>query len=162
MGGAGAALAEGSAGGVFAASNDPAGNSIVAFARDGDGTLTPAGTYATGGRGDGFPDNSVNSVILGEESPTNHLSHEHRFLFAANLGSDSISVFRYNAPAGLTLVGTESRGISHSTSIALGGDVLYVLNATRINCDPGATANITGFRVRSDGSLIPIPAPLAP
>lgn len=66
-------------------------------------------------------------------------------------------MFRYNAPAGLTRVGIESRGINHPTSIALHGNVLYVLNAQRINCDPGTGANITGFRVSDDGSLTPIP-----
>ncbi len=148
---------QGGAGGVFAASNQTSGNKIVAFRRAADGTLTNAGSYDTDGTGDGFPDNSVNSVILGTESPTNHLGHEHRFLFAANLGSNSLSVFRYNAPAGLTRVGIESRGINHPTSIALHGNVLYVLNAQRINCDPGTGANITGFRVSDDGSLTPIP-----
>jgi len=156
-GGNSAPSAEGGAGAVFAASNQPSGNKIVAFRRAGDGTLTAAGTCPTGGTGDGFPVNSVNSVILGEESPTNHLSDDHRFLFAANLGSSSISIFRYEAPAGLKLVGVESRGISHPTSIALHGNVLYVLNAQRINCDPGAGANITGFRVGGDGTLTPIP-----
>lgn len=66
-------------------------------------------------------------------------------------------MFRYNAPAGLTRVGIETRGINHPTSIALHGNVLYVLNAQRINCDPGTGANITGFRVSDDGSLTPIP-----
>jgi len=153
---------QGGAGGVFAASNQPSGNKIVAFRRGADGSLTQAGTYPTGGSGDGMPDNSANSVILGEESPTNHLSHEHRFLFAANLGSNSISVFRYQAPAGLQLLGTESRGISHPTSLALRGNVLYVLNAQRFNCDPGTGANITGFRLGEDGSLTPIPGSTRP
>jgi len=154
-GGNSAPSAEGGAGAAFAASNQTSGNKIVAFRRAGDGTA--AGTYPTGGTGDGFPDNSVNSVILGEESPTNHLSHDHRFLFAANLGSSSILIFRYEAPAGLKLVGVESQEISHPTSIALRGNVLYVLNAQRINCDPGTGANITGFRVGGDGTLTPIP-----
>ncbi len=108
-------------------------------------------------------------MILGEESPTNHLSHEHKFLFAANLGSNSISIFRYDAPAGLKLAATESRGINHPTSIALRHNVLYVLNAQRINCDPPAgagdpapEANITGFRVGGDGSLTPIPGSTRP
>src|SRR5207245_7741251 len=36
---------------VFAQTDDPAGNAIVAYARHHDGTLTFAGTYATGGNG---------------------------------------------------------------------------------------------------------------
>ena len=36
---------------VFVQTDDPAGNSIVAYARHNDGTLTFAGTYATGGNG---------------------------------------------------------------------------------------------------------------
>ena len=161
-GGQGDSGGEGGAGGVFAASNQPSGNKIVAFRRAADGKLAETGVYPTGGTGDGLPDNSANSVILGEESPTNHLGHEHRFLFASNLGSNSITVFRYNAPAGLTRVAIESRGISHPTSIALHGNVLYVLNAQRFNCDPGTGANITGFRVGDDGSLTPIPGSTRP
>src|SRR5207253_3375965 len=36
---------------VFVQTDDPAGNSIVAYARHDDGTLTFAGNYATGGNG---------------------------------------------------------------------------------------------------------------
>src|SRR6266576_528627 len=36
---------------VFVQTDDPAGNSIVAYARHDDGTLTYGATYATGGNG---------------------------------------------------------------------------------------------------------------
>src|SRR5260370_2098168 len=41
----------GSAGAVYTMTNSPAGNAIEAFARAADGSLTPAGTYPTGGTG---------------------------------------------------------------------------------------------------------------
>ena len=40
---------------VYALSNDPAGNAVVAFARAPDGTLSPAGSFPTGGTGTGAP-----------------------------------------------------------------------------------------------------------
>ena len=40
-------------GGVFVSTNGLNGNAVVAFARAADGTLTPAGTFATGGTGIG-------------------------------------------------------------------------------------------------------------
>src|SRR3954447_25713250 len=36
---------------VFVQTDDPAGNTVVAYHRDGDGTLTQAGSYPTGGLG---------------------------------------------------------------------------------------------------------------
>ena len=38
-------------GAVFVQTDNTAGNRVVAYDRAADGTLTPAGSYATGGRG---------------------------------------------------------------------------------------------------------------
>ena len=45
--------ASNSVGQVFTSSNSPAGNAILAYDRAADGSLTPAGSYPTGGLGTG-------------------------------------------------------------------------------------------------------------
>src|SRR5258708_14713706 len=72
----------GSAGAVYTMTNSPAGNAIEAFARAADGSLTPAGTYPTGGTGG--PLRSGHSV-----PPSTHGS----VLVKAKPGSNPISAF---------------------------------------------------------------------
>ena len=40
---------------VFAQTNDARGNELVAFTRDEEGRLANAGSYSSGGRGNGTP-----------------------------------------------------------------------------------------------------------
>ena len=44
-------VGSGSGRAVFVQTDNTAGNRVVAYERAADGTLTPAGSYATGGRG---------------------------------------------------------------------------------------------------------------
>jgi hypothetical protein len=60
---------------VFVRTNDPSGNSIVAFRRNSDGTLTLATSYRTGGNGGrtsgsaSDPLSSRGSLVLGPAAP---------------------------------------------------------------------------------------------
>ncbi len=153
-------------GAVFSMSNDPAGNSVVAFYRADDGTLTPAGTFSTDGLGSGGFEDSANSLVLGSaggESAPNNFIDDSTLLFAANAGSNDISVFQVNA-AGLELVDVEPSQGMRPVSITVHDGVVYALNNdetdgsdAELNCREGANPAVTGFRVSEGGDLTPIP-----
>jgi 6-phosphogluconolactonase (cycloisomerase 2 family) len=92
--------------------------------------------YATGGKGSGKPHlASQASVVL-------HDDH----LLVTNAGSDEVSLFAVE-PDGLQLAGRVGSGGSGPTSIAVRGDLVYVLN--------NGTPSISGFTL-ADGSLKPL------
>jgi 6-phosphogluconolactonase (cycloisomerase 2 family) len=124
---------------VYALTNDPNGNRVSIFLRDGNGQLRPAGSVATGGRGVDSGLGSQGSLVL---SPNG------RQLFAVNAGSNQVSSFviRRNAPA---LVDVVPSGGEKPISLTLNADRLFVLNA-------GGVPNITGLTVDADGRLLPM------
>lgn len=124
---------------VYVMSNDAAGNAILAFDRAADGTLTPAGTFPTGGLGSGAGLGSQGALIL---------SRDGRFLFAVNAGSNEISSFRVR-PGGLILADTVSSNGERPISLAHDGRRLVALNA-------GGSGNVTAFTVGPSGQLRPI------
>jgi 6-phosphogluconolactonase len=130
-----------SPGAVYALTNSPQGNAVLVYGRGGDGSLTPAGSFATGGAGSGAGLGSQNAVIV---------SDDHQWLFAVNAGSNSISSFRIRPGQVLELADTVPSGGSMPTSVAFRRGLLYVLNA-------GVPNNVTGFAVAGDGRLTPLP-----
>jgi DNA-binding beta-propeller fold protein YncE len=130
---------------VFAATDNTSGNQVVAYYRAPDGTLSPAGSYATGGLG-GVLAGSVVDHLASQGS----LSYDpgHGLLYAVNAGSDTISVFAVNGDR-LTLRQVLSSGGSFPVSVAVHGDLVYVLNAL-------AGGRLAGYRVLG-GGLVPIP-----
>ncbi len=138
------AQAEDGAGAVYAMTNANGGNSIVAYHRAADGTLTLAGTFATGGSGE----TTEPGDALGASNPL-ILSPGNRWLFAVNAGSNSISVFQVNADDSLTLVDVEDSGGEFPVSLTLYQNLLYVLNS-------GGDGNITGFNLDTNGNLTPL------
>ncbi|MFN8558217.1 MAG: beta-propeller fold lactonase family protein [Dehalococcoidia bacterium] len=78
------------------------------------------------------------------------LSANNQYLFAANAGSNDISVFAVQA-GGLRLLDRMASGGVRPTSLTVAGDLLYVLNA-------GGTGNITGFTGARQGRLLHWPA----
>ena len=110
---------------VFVQSDNPDGNTVVAYGRGADGTLTEAATYATGGLG-GVLDGSAVDHLASQGSLTyDAASHS---LYAVNAGSDSVTVF---AVRGDTLTRTQviSSGGAFPVSVAAHGHLVYVLNA---------------------------------
>ncbi len=142
---------------VYTESNYPASgqNAVLAFHQNADGTLTEIGSFNTGGTGQINlpkvigPDDSSQEVVATPDG---------RFLFAVNQGSHSISSFRIDPNGGLDLIGTFDSGGVQPDSIGIAGDKLYVSNrGDSAVGHPGTVApNITGFRIRHDGSLTPI------
>lgn len=120
-------------GAVFVMTNASTGNEIEAYTRQEDGSLQAAGTFASGGNGSGGtvdPLHSQGSLIL---------SADHRWLFAVNAGSGTVSSFAVDG-AHLTLIDTQATNGSSPTALAHWGDLLYVLNA-------GGNGNVSGFRI---------------
>ncbi|WP_030901340.1 lactonase family protein [Streptomyces sp. NRRL F-5126] len=110
---------------VFVQNDDVKGNAVVTYDRAGDGSLTRAGTYATGGLG-------------GQEEGTgpDHLASQgslaydkaHRRLYAVNAGSDTLTVFAVRGDR-LVREQTVSTGGSFPVSVTVHGGSVYVLNA---------------------------------
>jgi 6-phosphogluconolactonase (cycloisomerase 2 family) len=128
---------DGGGGAVFVQTNEPTGNRIIAFDRGPDGTLTQAGSYATGGNGGvALPGNQ--SDHLGSQGSL-VLGHGRSLLFAVNAGSDTLSVFSVQGDR-LSLEQVVPSGGRFPVSVAAHDNVLYVLNA-------GDTGVLQGFRV---------------
>ena len=132
------AEAANSNGAVYVLSNQPTGNDVLVFARHADGTLSAPVSVGTGGNGTGGGLGSQGAVVLDGSG---------RHLYAVNAGSNSITSFRVR-PNGLERVGVVDSGGVMPTSIAVDGDLVYVLNA-------GGAGLITGFTAH-DGDLEPI------
>ena len=130
---------------VFVQTDNPSGNQVVAYHRAADGTLSPAGTYATGGLG-GVLAGSVVDHLASQGS----LSYDpwHALLYAVNAGSNTVSVFAVSGDR-LARLQVLSSGGSFPVSVAVRGDLVYVLNAL-------GGGRLQGYRV-AGGGLIPIP-----
>src|SRR2546427_9802249 len=135
---ASAAAADGAPGAVYTLMNLTSGNAVAIFARAADGTLTAAGTVATRGTGTGSGLGSQGAVVL---------SADGRWLFAVNAGSNDVSIFRVS-PAGLALTSRIPSGGVQPISLAVRGNVLYVLNGA-------GGGNIAGFALDANGGAKP-------
>ena len=148
-------LALGMAGGTLAASggadvghvyvnNNTAGhNTVSAFDRNADGTLTPvAGTpFDAGGAGVGKPTGSAGAI---------QLSSDGRYVLAVDAASNQISVLKIKPDGSLKLVEVDSSNGSKPVSLAINGSLVYVANAG------AGGSNYTGFRINAGGHLTPI------
>ena len=97
-------------GAVYVITNAMTGNAVIAYGRSADGSLSPLGTFETGGLGTGAGLGSQGAVIV---------SDDHRLLFAVNAGSNSISSFRVR-PDGLELADRIGSGGVMPTSVTCG------------------------------------------
>jgi 6-phosphogluconolactonase (cycloisomerase 2 family) len=131
---------------VFVQTNGLAGNQVVVYDRADDGTLTPAGTYATGGNGGAALPGTESDRLASQGS----LAYDpfHRILIAVNAGSDTVSAFRVRGDE-LELTTVLPSGGSFPNSVAVHDGLAYVLNA-------GGAGSVQGFRITGHG-LVPIP-----
>ena len=112
-------------------------NEVVAFARAADGSLTLAGSSATGGAGDDTPHlTSQGSVIL---------TRDRRHLLVTNVASNDVSIFAVKGST-LDLIKTAPTGAAPKSAAERDG-LVYVL-AT-------GDATLYGYRL-VDGDLVPI------
>ena len=130
---------------VYVNDNTTGTNTIGAFDRHADGTLTPetGSPFAAGGAGTGAGLASQGAV---------QISPDGRFLIAVDAGSDQISVLRIRHNGSLRLVhhGVVSSGGVLPVSLTIHRDLLYAANAG------AGGSNYTGFRLRPNGRLEPI------
>lgn len=122
-------------GAVYALTNQAAQNAVMVYDRAGNGTLTYAGTYPTGGTGAGSgadPLASQGALVLSGN-----------LLYAVNAGSNDISLFQVSGDR-LILLDKVASGGQRPVSLAVKGQLVYVLNQ-------GGTPNISGFALDADG-----------
>lgn len=124
---------------VFVMTNSAKRNEVIAYRQSRDGHFYAAHPYATAGRGSGGlidPLQSQGSLVL---------STDHQFLFAANAGSGTVSVFRVLSSS-LSLVDRVASGGSEPLAVAQSGNLVYVLNAA-------GSGSIVAFRLDRGGHL---------
>ena len=136
---------------VYVDDNTAGTNTIGAFDRHADGTLTPesGSPFAAGGAGTGAGLASQGAV---------QISPDGRFLIAVDAGSNQISVLRIRHNGSLRLVrhGVVSSGGALPVSLTIHHHLLYVANAG------AGGSNYTGFRLRRHGRLQPVPGSTVP
>jgi len=135
---------------VYVDDNTAGTNTIGAFDRHADGTLTPepGSPFPAGGAGTGAGLASQGAL---------QLSADGRFLLAVDAGSNQVSVLRVHPGGSLSLVpgGVVSSGGTLPVSIAVHGTLVYVANSG------AGHSNYTGFRFFG-GHLFPIPGSTVP
>jgi hypothetical protein len=131
---------------VYVNDNTKGTNTIGAFDRHADGSLTPVpgSPFVAGGAGTGSGLASQGAI---------QLTRDGRFLIAVDAGSNQVSVLRIHFDGSLSLLrhGVVSSGGTLPDSVAVSGNLVYVANSG------AGDANYTGFRLGFDGRLFPIP-----
>ena len=130
---------------VYVDDNTAGTNTIGAFDRHTDGTLTPepGSPFPAGGAGTGAGLASQGAI---------QFSADGRYVLAVDAGSNQVSVLRVHPGGSLSLVpgGVVSSGGTLPDSIAVHGNLVYVANSGN------GGSNYTGFRLFG-GHLFPIP-----
>jgi len=131
---------------VYVNDNTAGTNTIGAFNRHADGSLTPeAGSpFLAGGAGTG--------AGLADQGAI-QITPDGRFLIAVDAGSNQISVLQIHFDGSLSLVrgGVVSSGGLLPDSVAIHGNLVYVANSG------SGGSNYTGFRLGFNGRLVRIP-----
>ena len=125
--------------------NTPVSNTVAAFDRHADGSLTPTpgSPFVAGGVGSGAGLASQGAI---------QLSSDGRFLLAVDAASNQISVLRLGWNGVPEPVGSPvSSGGVDPVSIAVSGNLVYVANAG------GSATNVTGFFLAPWGGLYQLP-----
>jgi 6-phosphogluconolactonase (cycloisomerase 2 family) len=127
---------------VFVQTDNTAGNQVVAYQRSGDGTLTLAGTYPTGGLGGQLTGSVVDH--LASQGSLQYDAAQH-LLVAVNAGSNSVTVFGVHGTRlhQRQIIGS---GGQFPVSVAIRGDLVYVVNALR-------GGSVQGYRLSPAGHL---------
>jgi len=123
-------------GAVFTATNGAEGNEVLMYLRDGDGRLTFADDFPTGGNGTG--------AGLGNQGGL-ALSGNNKWLFVVSAGSGELSVFRVRRDH-LALTDVSATGGDRPISVTEHAGVVYVL-------DGAGGGEISGFTVDERGNL---------
>jgi 6-phosphogluconolactonase len=123
---------------VYMLSNDPTQNEIIEFTRAADGSLSPFGSFSTGGAG--LATGLAEQGALAFDAATN------RF-YAVNAGDNSVSLLELATDGTIKLLSKIASGGVAPTSITFSGNTVYVLNTGSASVEP----NIAGFTVDPAG-----------
>jgi 6-phosphogluconolactonase len=128
---------------VYVNDNTAGENTIAAFDRHVDGTLTPTpgSPFPAGGAGNGAGTGSQGAL---------QQSSDGRYLLAVDAGSNQISVLRIGPDGELKLVELEYSDGVEPVSIAVHGGLVYVANSG------SEGTNYTGFTLNGGGHLRPL------
>lgn len=137
------AAADEPVGHVYVQTNAAAGNAVVSFDRDADGSLTLDETVATGGLG--------TSSGLGDQGAL-AITEDEEYLLVVNAGSDDVSLFDVT-DEGLELEDVQAVG-DRPVSVTVSGRLVYVLNQ-------GADS-IQALRISDEDTLVNIPRSTRP
>ena len=136
---------------VYVNDNTAATNTIAAFDRHADGSLTPtAGSpFSAGGAGTGAGLASQGALQITDNG---------RYLVAVDAGSNQLSVLRVRPDGTLRLVhdGVVASGGTLPVSVAVHNQLVYVANAG------AGGANYSGFRLNPGGHLRPLAGSTVP
>ena len=132
------------AGHVYVNDNTAGTNTIAAFDRHTDGSLTPVdgSPFPAGGAGAGKGLASQGAVQVTDNG---------HYLLAVDAGSNQVSVLRIEHDGSLRLVSVASSGGALPDSVTIHGDLVYVANSG------AGDSNYTGFILAHHGELIPLP-----
>jgi len=130
---------------VFAMTDNPGGNAVIAYHRAADGTLTQAGNYSTEGLGGVLP-----TSVVDHTASQGALAYDEArgLLIAVNPGSNTISVFQVFGDR-LSLSQVLPSGGDFPVSVTVHGEHAYVLNAL-------GGGSLYGYLI-AGGHLAPIP-----
>ncbi len=135
---------------LYVNDNTAGENTIAAYARHADGTVTPVpgSPFETGGAGTGAGIGSQGAL---QKADDGHL------LLAVDAGSDQISVMRIERGGALAPVagGPVASGGNEPVSIAVHSGRVYVANA-------GTDSDYAGFTLSAAGTLTPIAGAVVP
>jgi 6-phosphogluconolactonase len=131
------------AGHVYVNDNTAGTNTIAAFDRHTDGSLTPVdgSPFPAGGAGAGKGLASQGAVQVTDNG---------RYLLAVDPGSNQVSVLRIKHDGSLRLVSVASSGGALPDSVTVHGDLVYVANSG------AGDSNYTGFILGHHGRLFPL------
>ena len=134
---------------LFVQTDNTTANSIMVYDRGWNGTLSLAGTYATGGAGGVAAGAAVDPLASQGSLAT---AQDGQVLLAVNAGSNSVSLFRVARGDKLLLEQVVASGGQFPVSIAVRGNLVYVLDAGV----EGGSSCVQGFWLFGD-HLWPIP-----
>jgi hypothetical protein len=124
---------------LFVESESTSGDNVLSYWRSSDGTISYAGTYATGG--DGVAAAGATADPLASQGGLTLINNDTE-LVAVNSLSDTVSVFAVNGPQLTLLQQVASQG-EFPVSVASDGNLVAVLNA-------GGEGSVAEYRLLGD------------
>lgn len=149
--------------GQIPGANEQGANTIIAYGRLADGTLTPIGPFGTGGTGGDFDGGEGLDPLISAYALTK--TPDNSSLLAVNAGNSTITAFNINEDYSLTAAGdpqpTGALGPNSIAFLPVEEDgirgLVYVSNITRpeflAGGEPEHQGTVTGFWLLEDGSL---------